>query len=193
MQQHHLTTRSLSHPIPVYNVDGMLNEAGSICSMVDLVLHYQDHSEQATFASTSLGKQDMILGFTWLHEHNPAIDWTKGELKMSCCLRCCITCVEEAHKEQRAKVHECATVHACHTGHLPYADLGLLSPPSLAFPHREALYKDVQGVGCEFLEEEEGEGEWTHTPDAESPDETIEMGDWIYATTLCPPPTVAEI
>ncbi|KNZ73012.1 hypothetical protein J132_01449 [Termitomyces sp. J132] len=27
----------------------------------------------------------MILGFTWLHKHNPEIDWTKGEVKMSCC------------------------------------------------------------------------------------------------------------
>ncbi|KNZ77487.1 hypothetical protein J132_05406 [Termitomyces sp. J132] len=62
MQQHHLTTHPLSHLIPIYNVDGMLNEAGSICSMVDLVLHYKDHSEQAAFAITSLGKQDMILG-----------------------------------------------------------------------------------------------------------------------------------
>ncbi|KAG5726698.1 hypothetical protein E4T56_gene4132 [Termitomyces sp. T112] len=103
----------LFHPIPVYNVDGMLNEAGSICSMVDLVLHYQDHSEQAAFAVTSLEKQDMILEFTWLHEHNLEIDWTK----------------EEAHKEQRAKVCEGAAVHACHAGHLPYADLNLLSPP----------------------------------------------------------------
>ncbi|KNZ77486.1 hypothetical protein J132_05405 [Termitomyces sp. J132] len=62
VQQHHLTTCSLSCSIPVYNVDSMLNEAGSIHSIVDLVLHYQDHSEQAAFAITSLGKQDMILG-----------------------------------------------------------------------------------------------------------------------------------
>ncbi|KAG5726862.1 hypothetical protein E4T56_gene1107 [Termitomyces sp. T112] len=82
---------------------------------------------------------------------------------------------EEAHKEQRAKVHECAAVHACHAGHLPYADLNLLSPPPLAFPHRKALYEDVQGVGCESSEEEGGEGEWTCTPDAESPGETIEV------------------
>ncbi|KAG5726369.1 hypothetical protein E4T56_gene18921 [Termitomyces sp. T112] len=93
----------------MYNVDGMLTEAGSIHSMVDLVLHYQNHSEQAAFAITSLEKQNMILGFTWLYEHNSEIDWTK----------------EEAYKEQRAKVCE----HAA-------------SPP-LAFPHREALYKDV--------------------------------------------------
>ncbi|KAG5736025.1 hypothetical protein E4T56_gene18331 [Termitomyces sp. T112] len=127
----------------MYNVDGTLNEAGSICSVVDLVLYYKDHSEQATFAVTSLGKQDMILEFTWLHEHNPEIDWTK----------------KEACKEQRAKACECAAVHACHAGHLPYADLDLLSPPPLAFSHREAHYKDVQGVGCESPEEEGGDGE----------------------------------
>ncbi|KAG5716189.1 hypothetical protein E4T56_gene10769 [Termitomyces sp. T112] len=66
------------------------------------------------------------------------------------------------------------------------------SPP-LASPHREALYEDVWGVGCESPEEKEGGGDWTCTPDAESPDETIEVGDQIYATTLCLPPTVAEI
>ncbi|KNZ71493.1 hypothetical protein J132_09528 [Termitomyces sp. J132] len=71
----------------------------------------------------------MILEFTWLHEHNPEIDWTKSEVKMSCCPHCCVTCTEEACKEQRAKVCECAAVHACHARHLPYADLDLLRPP----------------------------------------------------------------
>ncbi|KAG5717985.1 hypothetical protein E4T56_gene1731 [Termitomyces sp. T112] len=145
--------------------------------MVDLVLRYQDHSEQAAFAITSLEKQDMILGFTWLCEHNPEIDWTK----------------EEARIEQRARVCEHAAVHACHAGHLPYADLDLLSPPPLAFSYREAFYEDVQGVGCEFPEEEEGGGEWTHTPDVEFLDENIEVGDWIYATILGLPPAVVEI
>ncbi|KAG5725697.1 hypothetical protein E4T56_gene7297 [Termitomyces sp. T112] len=153
VQQHHLTTHPLSHPITVYNVNGMLNEAGSIHFVMDLVLCYQDHSEQAAFAVTSLGKQDMILGFTWLCEHNPGIDWSK----------------EEAHKEQRAITCEHAAVCACDAGHLPYADLDLLSPLPLAQPSTRM---------SEVLE---------------SPDETIEVGDRIYATTLCPPPTVAEI
>ena len=74
VEQHRLTTQPLSHPIPVYNIDGMLNEAGSICSVVDSVLCYQTHSEHAVFAVTSLGKQDMILGFSWQHDHNPEID-----------------------------------------------------------------------------------------------------------------------
>ncbi|KAG5732785.1 hypothetical protein E4T56_gene2807 [Termitomyces sp. T112] len=93
----------------------------------------------------------------------------------------------------RAKACECAAVHACHAEHFPYADLDLLSSPPLAFPHREAFYKNVQGVGCQPLEEEEGKEEWTSTADPESPAGTIEVGNKIYATTLGPPPTVAEI
>ncbi|KAH0590961.1 hypothetical protein H2248_001074 [Termitomyces sp. 'cryptogamus'] len=46
----------------------------------------------------------MILGFTWLHEHNPKIDWIRDEVKMSHCPHCCTTCAEEAHKEHRAGV-----------------------------------------------------------------------------------------
>ncbi|KNZ76115.1 hypothetical protein J132_00269, partial [Termitomyces sp. J132] len=67
VQQHCLTTCPLACPIPLYNVDDMLNEAGSICLVVDLVLCYQDHFKQAAFAVISLGNQDMILEFTWLH------------------------------------------------------------------------------------------------------------------------------
>ena len=74
VEQHRLTTRPLTHPIPVYNIDGTCNEAGSIHSVVDLVLRYRTHAERAIFAVMSLGKQDMILGFTWLCEHNPKIN-----------------------------------------------------------------------------------------------------------------------
>ena len=78
-----LTTQALTHPIPVYNVDGMANEVGSICEVVDTVLRYRDHAEHAHFAVTGLGNQDMILGYSWLCEHNPEVDWSTGEVKMS--------------------------------------------------------------------------------------------------------------
>lgn len=55
VHKHCLTTRKLSQPIPVYNVDGSANEAGSISEIVDLILRYQNHSERAQFAVTSLG------------------------------------------------------------------------------------------------------------------------------------------
>ena len=67
----------------MFNVDGTPNEAGSIQEVVDIVLHYQDHFEHVQFAVTGLGKQDMILGYTWLREHNPEVDWITKEVKMS--------------------------------------------------------------------------------------------------------------
>ncbi len=40
VRKNQLTTRALTRPIPVYNVDGTANEAGSICEVVDMVLRY---------------------------------------------------------------------------------------------------------------------------------------------------------
>jgi len=80
-----LHTRKLSEPIPVYNVDRTLNEAGSITKVVDLILRYQNHLEQTLFAVTGLGKQKLILGHSWLQKHNLEIDWVTGEVKMSRC------------------------------------------------------------------------------------------------------------
>ena len=80
-----LTTWQLPWPIPLYNIDGTLNEASSVREEVDLLMHYGDHSEQNTFAVTSLGCVPMIVGHTWLVCHNPEIDWTTGEVTMSWC------------------------------------------------------------------------------------------------------------
>ncbi|KNZ72328.1 hypothetical protein J132_04018 [Termitomyces sp. J132] len=57
---HGLTTQPLSKSIPVYNIDRMPNKAGTINSVVDLVLCYWNHVEHAIFTVTSLGRQDMI-------------------------------------------------------------------------------------------------------------------------------------
>ena len=81
--RNHLTTKTLSRPIPVYNVDGSPNEAGDILEVVDVLLRFRDHSERATFAVTGIGNQDVILSLTWLHEHNPEVDWQTNEVKMS--------------------------------------------------------------------------------------------------------------
>ncbi|KNZ75941.1 hypothetical protein J132_00689 [Termitomyces sp. J132] len=63
---HGLTMQLLPKPIPVYKINRTSNKAGAINSVIDLVLCYQNHMECAVFAVTSLGRQDMILDFTWL-------------------------------------------------------------------------------------------------------------------------------
>ena len=83
VERNRLTTQKLQHAIPVFNVDGSPNEAGSITEIVDAILCYKGHTECTSFAVTSLGKQDIILRFTWLQEHNPEINWQTQEVAMS--------------------------------------------------------------------------------------------------------------
>ncbi|KDR64994.1 hypothetical protein GALMADRAFT_24077, partial [Galerina marginata CBS 339.88] len=78
-----LPTRNLSQPIPVFNVDGSPNEAGLISKVVDVLMTYQTHSERILLAVTKLGKQKVILGYTWFKKHNPDIDFTTGTVKMT--------------------------------------------------------------------------------------------------------------
>jgi Retroviral aspartyl protease len=95
VEQNRLTTQKLRRPIPVFNVERSPNEAGSIMEIVNAVLHYDGHNERTSFAVTSLGKQDIILGFTWLQEHNPEINWQTRKVLMSRCPDKCHTCRSE--------------------------------------------------------------------------------------------------
>jgi len=84
-----INTRTLLHNILVFNVDGSPNEAGQISEVVDVVLRHKTHSERMLLAISGLGKQSLILGYDWLKDHNPRIDWEKEEVEMTCCsLRC---------------------------------------------------------------------------------------------------------
>jgi len=65
-----INTRSISRPIPVYNMDGSPNEAGQISEVVDVFLCYKTHSERTLLTVFSLRKQNIILGYTWLKDHN---------------------------------------------------------------------------------------------------------------------------
>ena len=94
-----ITTWSISHSIPVYNVDGSPNKAGQISKVVDVVLRYKTHSKRTLLAVSSLGRQSMILGYTWLKDHNPEVDWQTGEVQMNCCPPRCEGC-RAIRKEQ---------------------------------------------------------------------------------------------
>jgi len=84
-----MNTQTLLHNIPVFNVDGSPNEAGQISEVVDVVLRYKTHSKRILLAVSGLRKQSLILGYDWLKDHNPKIDWEKGEVEMTRCpLRC---------------------------------------------------------------------------------------------------------
>jgi len=96
-----INTWSISHPILVYNMDSSPNEAGQISKVIDIVLHYKTHSERMLLTVSSLGKQNMILGYTWLKDHNLEVNWQTGEVQMNQCPPQCEGC-RVIRKEQVA-------------------------------------------------------------------------------------------
>ena len=76
-----MKTKPYRKPIQVYNVDGTLNKQGTIRSYVDLDIEVHGRRRKERLMVTGLGKQKIILGYTWLKETNPIIDWQKGTLE----------------------------------------------------------------------------------------------------------------
>jgi len=84
-----INTQTLSCNILVFNVDSSSNEAEQISEIVDVLLRYKTHSERMLLAVSGLRQQSLILGYNWLKDHNPKVDWEKGEVEMTRCpLRC---------------------------------------------------------------------------------------------------------
>jgi hypothetical protein len=71
----------LTKPIPIYNIDGTANDAGAITDIADVVLCYKNHLEHTQLAVMDLGKQSLILGYNWLCNHNPEINWQTKDVK----------------------------------------------------------------------------------------------------------------
>jgi len=80
-----INTQTLSRNILVFNVDSSPNEAGQISEVIDVLLRYKTHSERMLLAVSGLGKQSLILGYNWLKDHNPKVNWEKGEVEMTRC------------------------------------------------------------------------------------------------------------
>ena len=90
-QKMKLPLTPLSNPVPVYNVDGTCNATRSITHCAEIIIQFQKHHEKVTAEVTDLGKNQMILGYTWLLCYNSEIDWTTGTVKMTWCPWMCHT------------------------------------------------------------------------------------------------------
>ena len=102
IKSNQIPTTKLPQPVPVFNVDGTANTEGSISEVVELLLRYNGHLERALFCVTGLRRQNLILGHTWLKDHNPEVDRRTGKVEMSCCSPwCCNGCRTEAREERR--------------------------------------------------------------------------------------------
>ena len=60
-------------------MDGTENKRGTITTYVNLDLEINGRKTNMELLVTGLGKERIILGFPWLNEHNPDINWKTGE------------------------------------------------------------------------------------------------------------------
>jgi hypothetical protein len=72
--------QKLDKPLRALNVDGTENKQGRITSYVDTTLTINGRITKERLFLAGLGKQRVILGFPWLKQHNPEINWRTGEL-----------------------------------------------------------------------------------------------------------------
>jgi hypothetical protein len=101
IEYQNFNVRKLPRAIPCYNVDGTLNQGGSIKEEIDMAMTFQEHSEKATFAVCDLGDKTAIIGHTWLFQHNPEIDWRTGTVKFTRCPPDCHIVKKEKKSGQR--------------------------------------------------------------------------------------------
>ena len=64
------------------------------------------------FVVTNLGKHKMIIGYPWLHKHNPEVNWKTQEVTRNHCPMRCHTCRTRLQEEQKEELR----IQACRMG-----------------------------------------------------------------------------
>ena len=76
-----LGTKKLPFKRTVYNVDGTLNQHGTIDRACNLLVSRGNKKIRQRFYVTNLGRNRFILGYPWFREFQPDIDWANGILR----------------------------------------------------------------------------------------------------------------
>jgi len=79
-KRHGLPLKRLAKLIPVFNVNGTMNKGGIIHKQVTIKVEIDGRSKDLVLLATALGRQSIILGYTWLEDENLDIDWRKNTL-----------------------------------------------------------------------------------------------------------------
>jgi Reverse transcriptase (RNA-dependent DNA polymerase)/RNase H-like domain found in reverse transcriptase len=76
-----LPTHDLVYPRKVFNVDGTENRNGMIVKSCMLRVRCGGKQARQRFYIMNLGDDHILLGYPWLEEFNPDIDWKAGAMK----------------------------------------------------------------------------------------------------------------
>jgi hypothetical protein len=75
-----LGTRLLERPIKLRNIDGTFNTTGKITHYIDLMMCHADKKFKERFYVTGLSGIELILGYPWLRDFNPQVNWPTNTL-----------------------------------------------------------------------------------------------------------------
>jgi hypothetical protein len=78
---HNIPLIKLSKPQITRNADGTQNKRGVVTHKAVINLRVNRKEDLTTFFITGLGKDNIILGLTWLRKHNPTVNWKEGTLR----------------------------------------------------------------------------------------------------------------
>ena len=73
-------TKELAIPRSIRNVDGTNNKDGTLTKYTDLQVTVNKQIQVQRFYITDLAENRALLGFPWLQEFNPQIDWKGKEI-----------------------------------------------------------------------------------------------------------------
>jgi hypothetical protein len=86
VNKHKINQEKLQHKLKVLNADGTENSSGRITHHTEVMMCMgKTHLEEMDFSITKLDDHDIFLGFDWLMEHNPEINWKAGGIRFSRC------------------------------------------------------------------------------------------------------------
>ena len=94
-KNNHLAMYEVARPLTVINADGTTNKAGKITHYVIASISIGDHVTRHKLFCINIGDKNVMIGYTYLYEHNPSIDWSKGEWRFT---RCPNSCTDKARK-----------------------------------------------------------------------------------------------
>jgi len=89
VNQWKVNKEKLAIPLIIQNADDTKNINRKITHKVLLAIKTQGHQEVLTFYISNLGHNDIILGYTWLHHHNPSTNWQQPAVSFDRCPPLC--------------------------------------------------------------------------------------------------------
>ena len=90
VRKNQINRGKLPHSLKVLNADGTENSSGRITHHSTLMMRMgQKHWEEVDFGITKLDDHDIFLGYDWLAQHNPEINWSTGGIRFSRCSEEC--------------------------------------------------------------------------------------------------------